>query len=165
MERLYVWLNKIDYSLAFISAATIMLMMIWIFTDVILRYFFNSPLVGTAEVTGEYLLVIIVFLSISYTQMEEGHVSVDLLQRKLSMRMKKIFRVTTNIISFFIFILIGFSNLKVGLEKFENNIQSVGMLDYPIGPAYIIIFIGVMLMSIRLLLDSIMVLQNKKNIK
>ena len=162
MKLLNKWFDKIDRFFLFIAAGTIFLMMVWIFIDVILRYFFNRPIAGTMEITGEYLLVIIVYLSISFTQKQNGHVNVDLLLNKLSKGTKRIVGLITNLAALFLFIILGINNFQEGLKNFAKDIRSPGVLDYPLAPALMIISLGILLLSIRLLFDSINILRNKK---
>ena len=50
--------------------------------DVACRYIFNRPIIGVFELT-EYLVLILIFSFIGYTQSQGGHVSVDLLLPRL----------------------------------------------------------------------------------
>lgn len=162
MNLLNRWLDKVDYFLMYISAGTIFLMMLWVFVDVLMRYFFNSPIPGTMEITGEYLLPIIAFLGISYTQKHNGHVNVDLLYGKFSKGTKRIVGLFTNLVALLLFIILGINNFQEGLKYFARNVKSVGLLDYPLAPALMIISFGILILCIRLVVDSINILRNKK---
>ncbi len=162
MKLLNRWLDKVDYFLALISAGTLFLMMVWIFIDVILRYFFHSPLPGTMEITGEYLLPVMVYLAVSYTQQQNGHVFVDFLYHKFSKGTKRIVGVFTNLIALLLFIILSYNNFQEGLKYIKKDIRSVGILDYPLAPALMIISLGILIMCIRLLIDSINILRDKK---
>jgi tripartite ATP-independent transporter DctM subunit len=52
------------------------------FLDVILRYFFRNPISGSIEIT-ELMMVILVFSSLSYAQLKDAHVTMDILTSKL----------------------------------------------------------------------------------
>ncbi len=162
MDRLNRWLDKVDNFFSIISGGTIFLMMVWIFLDVILRYFFKKPIVGTMEITGEYILVIIVFLAISFTQKQNEHINVDILYRNFSKGVKKILGIISNLPALCVFIILGINNFQEGLKYISNDMRSVSLLDYPLAPALMIISFGILLLSVRLLLDSIQILRNKK---
>lgn len=152
-------LNKIDRFFAYISSGTLFLLMVWVFTDVIFRYFFNSPIVGTIEISGEYFMVMIVLLSLSYTHMKNGHINVELLYGRFPEKVKGIVRILTNLIMLILFIFLGLFNYREGMKSFRNDITSAGLLDYPIGPAYFIILIGILLMALRVAIESIVILR------
>ena len=161
MELVNKWLDRVDNFLALIGGCTLFLMMIWIFIDVILRYFFNRPIVGTMEITGEYFMVIIVYFGISFTQKENGHINVDFLYVKFPRNARKFSKLIGNLISISIFIMLGIYNFQKGINYFKNDIRSIGLLDYPLAPALIIISIGILLLSVRILFNSIKIIRNE----
>lgn len=164
MTYLSKLLTKTDKFITNISAITIFIMMMWIVVDVVLRSVFNAPIAGTIEITGEYLLVIIVYLSISHTYKEGGHVSVELFKDKLSKRAKKIVRVFTNLIAIVAFVVLGIANFSKGLLYFSTNIRTTSLLNYPLAPALMIITLGVFLLVINLLLESVAIIRGKKEL-
>ncbi len=76
------WLNRI-------AGLFIVLLMFLSFSDVFLRYAFNLPISGTYEISGLMALVFI-SLSLAQTQIENGHIRVDILIHTLSSK-KKVF--------------------------------------------------------------------------
>ena len=53
-------------------------MMLLTVADVFLRYFFNAPITGTAEIT-EFMLVIVIFPALAWCAVTGKHVKVDLI--------------------------------------------------------------------------------------
>lgn len=161
MNVLNSWLDKVDQFLAYVSSAVLFLMMIWVFVDVTLRTVFNRTITGTLELTGEYFMVIIVYCAISYTLKDDGHVSVDFIKGKLSTFKQKILEVISNLLAMAVFLILGINNFQKGLEFFENDIRSVGLLDYPLAPALMIISLGIFLLTIRLFFNIINIFRDK----
>lgn len=162
MLRVNKYFNKIDKFLSICSGIALFIMMIWIFLDVFFRFVFKTPIKGTLEITGEYLMVILVYFSISYTLKKQKHVKVDLVEGKLPLIIKNVTTVLTNLLAATIFTFIGVYNLKEGLRYFEENIVSLSILKYPLAPALIIISIGIFMLVIRLLLQSLMIVFSKE---
>lgn len=154
-------LMKTDRFITNISAVTIFVMMMWIVVDVLLRSVFHKPIPGTIEITGEYLLVIIVYLSISYTYKEGGHVSVELFENKFSEGMKKIIKLVTNLLAIIVFFMLGIANFQKGLDYFATDVRTASLLNYPLAPALMIISLGVFLLIINLALESVAILRGK----
>lgn len=73
-------------------------MMALTFADVIARYFFNSPIVGALELT-EFSMAIVIFLGMVLLTSQEGHVTVDLLDRFVPDKAKKIQKVLINLVN------------------------------------------------------------------
>jgi TRAP-type transport system small permease protein len=155
------WLDKLDNFFGYISAVVLFLMMVWIFVDVVLRTAFNSPITGTLEITGEYLMPIIVYFAISYTQKHKGHVNVDLLEQKFPKILKKFTRLFSNLCALFIYLVLGINNFQQALESIATDTRSSSLLKYPLGPALIIISLGILLFSFRLFVDSINIIRDK----
>ncbi|WP_249869684.1 TRAP transporter small permease [Oceanobacillus saliphilus] len=162
MNLLNRWLDKIDDYLTYISAGTIFLMMFWIFADAFMRYAFNNAIAGTMELTGEYLLVIIVYFAISYTQKHNGHVNVNFLYRKFSKSTKRVVGLISNVLTLTVLVILGIENFHEGLRYLTNNIQSIGPLKVPLAPALMIITLGIFILCLRLIIDSINIIRNKK---
>ena len=155
-------LTKTDRFITNISAITIFIMMMWIVVDVVLRSVFHMPISGTIEITGEYLLVIIVYLSISYTYKEGGHVSVELLENKFSEGVKKVVKLITNLLAIAAFAFLGVANFQKGLDYFAADIRTTSLLNYPLAPALMIITLGVFLLVINLILETVAILRGRK---
>jgi TRAP-type transport system small permease protein len=163
MTRLNEWITKAEKMISNLAVFTLLVMTIWIFLDVMLRFLFNTPITGTLEITGEYMLVILVYFSISMTYRENGHINVTFITNKFSKRTNNFLKALTNLLGVIIFILIAYLNFQQGIESLERDIRTVSPLKYPIGPAYIIISIGILLLSIRLLIESITILIGKND--
>jgi len=66
-----------------IGRVILALMVLLITLDVVLRYFFNRPIKGSYELV-EFMMVLIVYLGLGYTQINKRHVSINLFTTKLS---------------------------------------------------------------------------------
>jgi len=80
-----LFMRFIEDILTYCSVALILGVMLWVVSEVIARYVFNSPLPGHLE-GAELLLPMIVFFGVSYVQARDGHVGmtfvVDALPKK-----------------------------------------------------------------------------------
>ncbi len=77
-------------ALQFHSIGTLVMlpaMVLLVTTDVILRYFFNAPLVWGQEVNS-LLLFMFMFLVFSYTWSVKGHISMDILYYRFGRRLR-----------------------------------------------------------------------------
>ena len=81
------------------------LMVLLITLDVVLRYFFNRPIKGSYELV-EFMMVVLVYLGLAYTQTAKGHISISLLTSKLSPANNAVIGSITNVLSLGIFSLI-----------------------------------------------------------
>ncbi len=84
IERFF---NKFADIIGTITATAMVLMILNVFYDVVMRYFFKSGSIAMQEMEW-HLFSVIILLGISYTLKEDGHVRVDLVYDRLSSRKK-----------------------------------------------------------------------------
>lgn len=160
MRRLNRWLDKIDYVLVRLAAATLFLMMMIIFLDATFRTFHN-PLPGVMEISEEYLMPMMVYLGISFTLKEKGHITVDFLVEKLGKKGKNILVVFNNLVGLVFVIALGVTNFQEGLKHIANGTTSRGLLHYPIAPAIMIVSLGILIFSIRLIIETLNIIRGE----
>jgi len=88
-----------------IGQGVLALMVLLITTDVVLRYAFNRPIKGTYEIV-ELMLVVIVYLGLTFVQIKKAHISVTMVTEKLSPRAVAILESATYLLCLGIFVLI-----------------------------------------------------------
>jgi TRAP-type C4-dicarboxylate transport system permease small subunit len=97
-----------------IGSAALTFMMFLTVTDVIMRAF-GRPLVGTYEIVG-LLLALVIGFGIPRVSMDRGHVYMEVLLDKLSKRNKDIMNTFTRVLCLFLFVLIAYNLFSVGNE-------------------------------------------------
>ncbi len=75
-----------------ITSILLLLMIFNVFYDVIMRYFFRNSSVGMQEMEWHLFSIVILF-GVSVALMDEGHVRVDFLYEKFSVRKKAIINI------------------------------------------------------------------------
>lgn len=68
----------------FLTGIFLTLMMLHVSADVVMKYLFNAPIIGTLETVSYYYMVSIVFLPLAMIELRQEHVVVDLLFRRFS---------------------------------------------------------------------------------
>jgi TRAP-type mannitol/chloroaromatic compound transport system permease small subunit len=104
--------NKVADFIGNLTSILMILMMLNVFFDVVMRYFFNTGSIAMQELEWHFFSVIIL-LGISYTLKEDGHVRVDVIYDRLSVRKKAVI----NIVGILLF-LIPFA-LFIGVGSFD----------------------------------------------
>lgn len=112
--------------LRLIAASSICLMMIAIFLDVVMRYFFNNPLRGVYEITG-LLLGIVAMSALPLVTEERSHITVDLIDGLLHGAMRFVMQL---LILIFQFVMIGFLSWRIylmALREWHNGWVTVDL--------------------------------------
>ena len=131
-------------------------MVILITADVVLRYFFNKPIKGSYELI-EFMLIVIVFTGLAYTQTTTGHISIDLLTTRLPAKARAVINSATSFLCLGAFGLITWcSAVKAEIIRLEGTTS--GLLFIPNFPFMWIVALGSFLLCVFFLvglLDSL----------
>ena len=92
--------NKFADYIGLITAIAMVLMILNVFYDVIMRYFFKSGSIAMQEMEW-HLFSVIILLGIAYTLKEDGHVRVDLVYDRFTPKRKAL----VNMVGSVLFIL------------------------------------------------------------
>lgn len=127
------------------------LMMFLTFADVLLRYFFNSPIPGGDELI-EFMMGIGVTFSIAYTAHKKSHVGVDLLLVRLSEKTKKLISCVTSFLTFALFVLICWQTIILISEDYYSHLESP-VLYIPVWPFITTVSVGLAILCLILLTE------------
>ncbi|WP_203555414.1 TRAP transporter small permease [Bacillus sp. B15-48] len=141
-----------------LSQLALVIMMVLTTFDALSRYIFSKSITGAYEVTEMYLMVILVFLSMSYVQRIDGHIRLDILFSRLTERSQNYLNSFYYIISAALMFFIGYKGLMITMDAIQNNLIASGLINFPLWLSYIWIPIGSFLIMIRQILLAIMLL-------
>ena len=116
--------NKFADYIGIITGIAMVLMILNVFYDVIMRYFFRSGSIAMQEMEW-HLFSVIILLGVAYTLKEDGHVRVDIIYDRLSTKKKAMI----NMVGVFLFILpiallVGIASIDNAYESFLSGEQS-----------------------------------------
>jgi len=124
MLKLEKVFDKFADIIGYITAIAMVLMIMNVFYDVVMRYFFRSGSIAMQEMEW-HLFSIIILLGIWYTLKEDGHVRVDLIYDTLKDKKKAVINMLG--VVFFILpisLLIGFGSIDYVIEAYQSGEQS-----------------------------------------
>lgn len=124
-------INSLSRWVGYAATICLGLMMLLTVADVFLRFFFNSPISGTTELT-QLLMVAVVFPALAWCGVTGGHVKVDLLVGRFRPSIQTIIDTITLLLSLFIFTLITWRSFLESLQM--SKVSS--LLGVPIAPFY-----------------------------
>jgi TRAP-type C4-dicarboxylate transport system permease small subunit len=131
---------------------SIFIIMILTCADVFMRFVFNSPIRGTYELS-ESLMAGCVFLAVSYTQAQKGHVSVRIFVSRLPPRILAMVNVITLSFALLVFVLITWQTGKMAWETLQMGDYMAGTVKWPLWPSKSVVPLGSGLLCFRLLVE------------
>ncbi len=142
-----------------VTALLIFGIMIAVMVSVILRYIFNSPVAGIDEIVS-YVFSVCVFLGLAYTLRVDGHINVDLLLIKRSLKTQLKLRIIGYIVGLLVSgTMVYFGYLQV-IDSYKTGLRSWSPLKTPVYLAQIGIPLGFLLFFLELILK---ILQSKRH--
>ena len=123
-----------------LGALSLVLLSLLTICDVILRFFFNSPIVGSYELT-EYMLIPIVFFAIPWASMEKSNVRVDLIVGRFRRKRRAVIYAISCILSIIVTFVFAWFTVPQAFYIQEVRIESE-MLDIPAYPFYFLTALG-----------------------
>jgi len=148
LARLKKAIQTLNRFISGVGAVFLLPLMLITAFEVIGRNLFNRPIAGTVELS-EYLLSIFILLGVAYTQQVKGYVGVSLFVSRLPLRGQLILNIISTLLSLFIFILLAWQGLIVGME--EKTVSD--MLRVPQYPFRLLVAAAAFLTCLELLID------------
>ena len=132
------------------SAVSILLIMFLTTFDVFLRKLTTSSVPSLFEFTTDYLMVALVFLSLSYVYKTGGHVRVTLFTGIIPHIIKTPLNRIKDGLGLIFFALIAVAGWKNAMLAYDFQEVSSSLLAYPLAPAFFLVPVGAGLTCIRI---------------
>jgi len=144
-KRIFETLEKIiaRYNQALVFLASVMMagLMIIVCIDLVLRYFFSSPLLWGTEVT-EIMLLDITFLGMAWVFKEDGHVVIDVFTSKVTGRKKKALNGISYFLTGIVSAVLVYYGFSATYDHFNRGVFNPTIMETPIWLIIIVIPIG-----------------------
>lgn len=155
MQFLENALKSLENLLHAIGCVALVLVAGFINADIILRVFFDSPLQIQFEVIELYLMPMIATLSLAWVLRKGGHLSLEIFSPCNFGKAWPILRLITLVASLLFFTALTYQAGKFALRAFAGDKIHMGIIDWPLGWAYVAIPIGCGVLCLRLLFEIV----------
>lgn len=155
LQTAHTWLKKVERAFVMISGTLIIILMLLITLEVVLRKFFKHPIPGTYEL-AQFLFVSLVYFGVAYVQSLKHHIKIDIATNWLPQSVQA----KLDLIGFGLgAIICGILTWRTGHEAWVSFITkdySMGIVSLPFWPAKTAVFLGLLLLTIRLCMDILL---------
>lgn len=146
-------IQRINNGLRYVCTTLLFFMMVLGTVDVMGRYLFNKPVLGTFE-TFEILLPAIVLLGLGYTQERKAHVRIEILISRLSFRKQAFLNFVTNGFALLISILILWRGWVLTVVYWRIG-RTIPTIEVPMFLPQLLVPIGALLLSLVLVIQML----------
>ena len=147
-------MDRVDTGMNWLSRAAMLVMLVLIIIQVFTRYILNDPIEGVIGATELYLMPIIVFGSLGYLEMYDGHVRVGIVFDALPEGLRAGFNVVLRLVAAVFFALICYGASREALKAWDFGYRTSGDIDAPLVTTLVIAPIGCVLIVLRLLMNA-----------
>ncbi len=141
MKKFFAILDHVINGMTFLAGVLFVFIMLAVCTDVVMRYFFNRPLIWVTEVI-ECLLLYITFLGSAWLLREEGHINVDVLVSRFNPKTKALLGIISSIIGLFVSLILTVYGFRLTFDYVVRNIYTPTVLEIPVSAIIVIIPVG-----------------------
>lgn len=146
-------IHLINSALRYVCMSLLFFMMGLGTCDVMGRYLFNKPILGTFEIF-EILLPAIVLLGLGYTQGNKAHVRVEILLSRLSFRKQTVLNFVTNALALFISVLILWRGWVLTTVYWRMG-RTIPTIDVPMFLPQLLVPLGALMLILVLIVQMI----------
>ncbi len=150
MERV---LRGCERVMLYISTLSTFVLMLLTTADAGGRYLFNRPITGAYEVSTNYLMIAAVFMAVTFGYREGAYIRVTFLVDRLPAKVKLGVNHLVQVFSVLYGFMLVIATYKQALRTFEMHTTLSSLNFIPVGPAYVIVPVGLFFMSLAMLLD------------
>ena len=158
LDKLVVTIRKPVHALirvlTWIASGALAIMMLLVVSNVLTRFLFNKPLLGTIELV-EMVVVIVVFFAVAYTEVRRGHVSVELVFLRLPRRTQAILLSIVYFFSAAYFLTMGSRSVGLAWSELFPKIRGTDVLAIPFAPFMFVIALGSLVLGLEMLMNCL----------
>lgn len=147
-------INKVfDYIEKFLMSISVLALVVLVLLtayDVVTRKITGQSVPGLADFVQDFLMVILAYLGTGYVFSRDGHVRMTLVISRLPEKLAAIFNRITDFISVITFVVIDIVSIGIVSKNLKNHITSPGIWGYEMWPCYLILTIGLIALTLRL---------------
>jgi len=152
MEALGKFLARCELALLYLGMLATFAMMCLTSADALSRYALNWPIMGAYEITEKYLMVAAIFLGLSYGYRGGLFIRVTFLVDKLSGNARLVADYVAFLLSLAFCVFVLWATAVQGWRGLHDDTE-LSTLPILVGPAYCIVPIGFLALTILMLVD------------
>ena len=146
-------LNSCETIMLYVSTMSTFVLMLLTTADAGGRYLLNRPITGAYEITANYLMIAGVFMALCFGYREGAYIRVTFLADRLPGKVKLAVNHIVQVISMLYGVLLVIGTFQQTLRVFSDH-TTLSSVDFiPLGPAYLIVPVGLFFMSLAMLFD------------
>jgi C4-dicarboxylate transporter DctQ subunit len=148
MTRFGSFLDKVLNGLACLAGCLMMIALLMVCIDVVMRYFFNSPIGGVLQFS-EYVLLYIPFLAAAYVLKDDSHIKIDIVLNRLSPKLQATLNMVTSMFGFLVLLVLTYYGTYITLDYYRRGVPTLKYYKIPEFLVIMVIPLGCFLFALQ----------------
>ena len=154
-------INSTSRVMGYVATGLLLPMMVLTVVDVFLRFAFNSPIIGTAELTS--LLMLCLPLAVAWAAVQGRHVTINLVMSRFPPRVQAIVGSITFLIGIGTVVFMVWKGFMMTLFEIKHRYYASLLLPVPVFPFHWALLLG--LAMLFLVLVTLLIKEVKEAVK
>jgi C4-dicarboxylate transporter DctQ subunit len=116
--------------------------------DVVLRYFFNSPIGGVLQFS-EYVLLYIPFLAAAYVLKDDSHIRIDIILNRLSPKVQAALNMVTSVFGILVLLALSYYGTYITFDYYRRGVPTLKYYKIPEFLVIMVIPLGCFLFALQ----------------
>lgn len=152
LETTEKWLRRCELALIYVGVFATFCMMCLTSADALSRYLLNRPIIGAYEVTEKYLMVAAIFLGLSYAYRGGVFIRVTFMVDRLPPALKLVVNHVVHFITLAFCLVVLIATTQQAWQGWHDD-TTLSALPILVGPAYSLVPLGFLALTMVLLID------------
>jgi TRAP-type C4-dicarboxylate transport system permease small subunit len=157
-------LDAIERLFTFLAMISVLMMACLTAADAMGRYFLNQPISGAFEVTENYLMIFAVYFAFAFAYKNGANVRITFVVSRLPSKATMVVHYCVQIFSIFYLVFLFISATQINLGRLNDVVEFTQTFSMPVWPAYLIISVGLVFVSLFVILDVWQVKRGKSGL-
>jgi len=152
LQTVQRWLQRAELVLIYLGVLATFGMMCLTSADALSRYAFNRPIIGAYEFTEKYLMVASIFLGLSYAYRGGIFIRVTFLVDRFPPALKGWINQAVHLITLAFCVIVLVATTGQAIRGWQDD-TTLSALPIPVGPAYSLVPLGFLALTLVILAD------------
>jgi TRAP-type C4-dicarboxylate transport system permease small subunit len=153
LDHIRKLLNAIEKVFTFLAMIFAFMMVCLTAADAMGRYFLNKPISGVYEITENYLMIFAIYFAFAYAYHEGANIRITFFLSRLPSQAKMVINYFVQMFSILFILFLLVSATRMNLGRLKDIVELTKTLRIPLWPAYLILSVGLLFMSLLVFLD------------
>jgi len=145
-------IQRVDRICGIIAEVLVFLLMFLVTAEIIGRRVFGSPIPGQVE-TAILSLVLILYLGVAYTQLERGHIRVEVFISRLKGQKRELVEALSLFLSLIVSVLMLWATAEQARISVLGREFITGVIAFPVWPGRCAVTFGFALLSLTIIIQ------------